>query len=162
MDKQEDSFLLRIYLGLMFFFLLLLIVISSSNFGLINIAIFAILFSLSICFYISTGFRKLKELGIKIGPKIVKDVRIVPMLVGFILMGLGMGVLAITHPVIYPDGSPTGTFWHPFVQQSFILFFAGVGIQLLELVWYHDSVTSKQFEARKANKEAMEKPIKPT
>ncbi len=129
MDKQEDSFL-RIYLGLMFFFLLLLIVISSSNFGLINIAIFAIL-SLSICFYISTGFRKLKELGIRIDPRIVKDVRIVPMLVGFILMGLGMGVLAITHPVIYPDGSPTGDISGSFCSAKLYLIFCGSGYSIV-------------------------------
>jgi hypothetical protein len=89
--------------------------------------------------------------AIKIDVKTLKDAKLIPLVAGFVLMAVGIGFLAVSQPTIYADGTPTGLFWHPFVNQAFILFFAGTGIQLLEWVWYYDSVSSKIVQEAKTN-----------
>lgn len=73
------------------------------------------------------------------------------MLAGFVLMVLGIYFSSISQPVIYPDGSGTNFFWHPFSGQSLVIFLAGTGIQLLELVWYYDTVSNNIIKESKAD-----------
>ena len=95
---------------------------------------------------------QLKENGINISLKTLQSnkIKLVPMMVGFVLNLIGIYVLSITHQVINPNGSPTGSVLHPLVTQGFVIFWVGTGIQLLEMIWYHDSVTSKSTEAKPA------------
>lgn len=97
------------------------------------------------------GLSGLKENGVEIKKdvRIMKKIKLVPMLFGFVLMAFGIYFSSITHSTFYANGAPTGLFDHPFVSQSFELFLAGTGIQLFELVWYYDSVSSKIINRRK-------------
>jgi hypothetical protein len=96
---------------------------------------------------------QLKENGINICLKTLQSnkVKFIPMMVGFISHSIGIYFLSITHQVINLDGSPTGRVWHPLGTQGFVIFLVGTGIQLLEMIWYHDSVTSKSIQAKPAS-----------
>jgi hypothetical protein len=49
-------------------------------------------------------------------------IKLVPMIAGFILNSIGIYVLSITYHVINPDGSLTGSVWHPLFTQGFVIF----------------------------------------
>jgi hypothetical protein len=95
------------------------------------------------------GLRELKKNGVKIEIKALKDVRSIPMLVGFVMMSIGIYFSSISQPNIYPDGRSINLFFHPFLGQGLVIFFVGTGIQLLELVWYYDTVSSRILERTK-------------
>ena len=85
---------------------------------------------------------------ISIGAQQLKNVKLIPMASGFALMIAGVCISAVSNPVFLPDGAQTGLFSHPFAFQGWALFFVGIGIQLLELVWYYNSVAGGKMDVQ--------------
>jgi len=91
------------------------------------------------------NLRKLRQNGFKIrvDRQHLRSTRLLSMLVGFILMVAGISVSAISKPVSMPVGTQEGLLFHPFEFQGWALFFVGIGIQLIQLVWYYVSAAHR-------------------
>lgn len=120
----------------------------SPNLLNIIIIIVAVGISSSMIFF---GLREINENGVEIKSSIqqIKIIKLVPMVLGFILMALGISFMVIAQPTIYQNGTPTGFFWHPLGTQGLLLFWLGEGIQLIEVYWYNHSTASTFVEVKK-------------
>lgn len=101
-------------------------------------------------FMISFGLLRLRKNAVefKIPTSVSGKIKLIPMIAGFALMSVGVGLAALNTPEFLPDGTVLQTSLHPFVIQGLGLFFAGTLIQLLELVWYYDSATSEPAQIK--------------
>jgi hypothetical protein len=146
-----NSFL-RFYFGISWFIgAIYIFAINYKNFYVDSFGVFLLVVILTVpsCL-VYFGLRGLRQNGVRIDGKILKNLKLIPMWAGFILIALGISVSALSHPTIYPDGTPTGFFYHPFAGQGFVLLGAGFGIQFLWIVWYYDSVSSNIVEKAKS------------
>ena len=151
-EKQVMQSFSYLYMGISLFFILSLLLTFDENYFFLNTLnnIMLILVALIIpIFMVFLGLRGLKKNGVKIDVKALKDVRLIPMLVGFVMMSIGIYFSSISQPNIYPDDRSINLFLHPFLSQGLVIFFVGTGIQLLEFVWYYDTVSSRILERTK-------------
>jgi uncharacterized membrane protein YidH (DUF202 family) len=150
-EKQVMKSVFNIYSGIWLFFLIVFFMTLNNNLFFLNITnnIILILCASILPIFLVWELRKLKKNGIKINRKTFKNVKTIPMLAGFILMVIGIYFASISLQLFYPDGSRLSFFYHPFSGQSLVIFLVGSGIQLLEFVWYYDTVSSKIMEKTK-------------
>jgi hypothetical protein len=124
-DSKEKS-VFQFYHGIWSYFFsgsILAVMNTSSYINLEGaiVLLVVIFIPLSIFLY---SLMQLKENGINICLKTLQrnKMKLVSMIAGFILNSIGIYVLSITHHVINPDGSLTGSVWHPLFTQGFVIF----------------------------------------
>lgn len=154
-QKQVMIAFSYLYFGVWFFLLVLYLPTTSYNdfYSTIqyNLSIYLVL-SIFPIYFIVFGLWKLKQndVTIRINKKTIKNVKVIPIIVGFVLICVGIGFASLYKPVTY-NIVPTGFAWlslHPLGVQGLLLFWVGTGIQFLELVWFYDSVTSKPLDVK--------------
>lgn len=112
--------------------------------------------SLISIFLVIIGLWKLNqnEITIRINKKTIKNIKLILMIIGFTLICIGIGLSSLFKPVNNPNSNFTGLSWlawHPFGLQGLVLFWVGTAIQLFELVWFYDTVSSKIMMETKQN-----------
>lgn len=121
MDSKEKP-VFQFYQGIWSFFLLGSVFAVMNNSFYLNSAgkiVFLVVICIPIAMFLDS-LMQLKGNGMNISLKRLQSnkIKLVPMMAGFVLNLIGIYVLSITHQVINPNGSPTGSVLHPLVSKA--------------------------------------------